>query len=235
MVNTACLPRHTPNDRVSVIDLLQPTHDRYFGFPIFKRYYPGDWAQFALTAFLGRPAILVEHHDFFREGLGGIEDFVVRLRGISPRVRWRPMADVVTTTHQRRRRPDGRLEVRFFTDRFRFEPLGAEAPIGFLRYVETPGAVEGVLVDGSPVPFTLEGPFVGFTLERAEAREIEVRLRRPRPPRAYSDSAWHQGGVVARRILSEFRDNLLARSPRAAALGRGLVGRLGWRGGARAR
>jgi len=235
MVNTACLPRNTPNDRVAVVDLLQPAHDRYFGFPIFKRYYPGDWAQFALTAFLGRPAILVEHHDFFRQGLGGIEDFVVRLRGISPRVQWRPMADLVTTTHQRRRGAEGRLEVRFFTDRFRFEPLGAQGPVAFRRYVETVEAVEAVLVDGSPVPFTLEGPFVGFTLERAEAREIEVRLCRPRPRRVYSHSAWHQGGVVVRRILSEFRDNLLARSPRAAALGRGLVGRLGWRGGARAR
>ena len=92
-----------------------------------KRHYSGaDMSAFAMALFLGKPAILVEHHEFFRKGPGGSEHFaerlkhlrpdpaavegsVRRLRDLSPALQWSSLVETITRTHARRKVSDGNL------------------------------------------------------------------------------------------------------------------------------
>src|SRR5690606_11574853 len=101
MVNTGCMPR---NERPPLFgaDLLAPAQDAYYGFPIFKRHYSNNSAAFAMALFLGKPAILVEHHDFFREGSARVQEFARNIQRMAPDVKWEPLSRSATTTHWRR-------------------------------------------------------------------------------------------------------------------------------------
>src|SRR5439155_24799704 len=97
-------------------DLLLPAQDSFYGFPVFKRHYWNGMAVFGMALFLGKPAILVEHHEFFRNGSAGAEEFAQRLAELRPDLKWKSLSETVTRTHARRRVSKNKLEVRFSPD-----------------------------------------------------------------------------------------------------------------------
>jgi len=63
-VNSTSMPYDLPDSHgLTLADLLAPAVSRYGDFPLFMRRYPGNLADFAFDLFLGKPALLVEHHD----------------------------------------------------------------------------------------------------------------------------------------------------------------------------
>jgi hypothetical protein len=230
MVNTGCLPRNIANTRVTVGDLLLPAQDALFGFPAFKRYYPGSMANYALALYLGKPAILVEHHPYFRDGLGASETFASDLRRICPSVRWPSLERLAVRTHWRRRASAGLTEIRFFTRRFELEVQPGDGPAYRIRKrVHDPEEVRSAKVDGLEVPFTLDGDHVVIdaTFGSAGIHEIELELKPVPVPRAYPRDPRYHVGVAARRHLSEFRDNVLSRHPGIARAAKSLMNSLG--------
>lgn len=235
MINTGCLPRNAPNTIVSIKDLLLPAHDAFFGFPIFKRFYSGNLSNFALSLFLGKPAILVEHHDYFHSGVGPIEAFVRKLREISPRVRWRRLETVVVDTHVRKKTSPATIDVRFFANRFKFESEGTDArSVRLRKRIHDRSALRGVRVDGAEIEWGWEGEFAVLQLDSpgSGSHEIEIEMAPTLPRRAYSFSPWYQGGVAARRALSELRDNVISRNPQALNMAQSIARTLGLRAGA---
>jgi hypothetical protein len=228
VVNTGCVPRDAGESRICGADLLLPAQDALFGFPVFKRHYSKDIAALALGVFLGKPAILVEHHEFFRDGPVRAEEHVAALASIQPRSTWMSLADVTTTTHLRRRAPSGEHEVRFFTDRFRLLDVPDEAgTYRFFRRMPRDAALRRVLVDGQEVEFArrLDEEFVVFETamhgRSAVSVELEVAPRRPAPSR--SARLTEHAATAARRVLSELRDNLISRNRFALTASRAVM------------
>jgi hypothetical protein len=181
---------------------------------------------FAMALFLGKPAILVEHHEFFRNGSGGAEEFVQRLAELRPDLKWKSLAETVTSTHARRRVSEGKWEVRFFTDTFRLEH-GLEESVHYrlLRRIPEATAVERVLVGGKEVPFARENGFLTFEThaQRPQTLSIQVAVAPIKPTKAYSSGVKYQASVALRRGLSEFRDNVIARNRFALGAGKLLM------------
>jgi len=229
MVNTGCLPRNTTNTTVCAADLLLPAQDALFGFPIFKRYYPGELAPFALSLFLGRPAILVEHHDYFRTGLLSIETFARDLRRICPDVRWPGLHELATTAHVRRRESDQATRIRFFTTRFQFSATaGNLGHFHLCKRVADPSAVQKVWVNRTAVPFGFADDLLTFeiTAPQPETFQIHVELGPVAIKPVYSFGPRYQAAVALRRGLSEIRDNVLSRNPRVMSLAKSVMGAL---------
>lgn len=227
MVNTGCLPRNIPNTRVCAADLLLPAQDALFGFPIFKRYYPGDLAPFALSLFLGRPAILVEHHDYFRHGMDGIESFARNLKEICPEIRWPGLENLATTAHVRRCASGEATRIRFFTSRFQFSSTaGDSGKFQFYKRIGDPKAVESVRVNQVTVPFSFEADLLTFEIPvgRPETFQIQIVQTPVAAKPVYSFGPRYQAGVAVRRALSEVRDNVLSRHPRATAWAKSVMG-----------
>lgn len=216
MMNTRTMPRSGSEDGVRGSDLLLPAQDALFGIPAFKRHYPGKPSRFALDLFLGKPAILVEHHTYFRDGPGAVEEFAKSLREINPAVRWPSLEQIATGTHLRRKDPNGLTSLRFFTHRFEFTAAPTDSGAYQLRKrVRDPANVRAFQIEGQSVPFMREGEFVCAEVTVEPGRRVKVSLERePSPARVhYSFGLIYQAGVATRRLFSEVRDDYVAHSP----------------------
>lgn len=217
LVCTACMPRNLTVPQICGADLLLPAQDSFFGFPVFKRHYWTDISVFAMALFLGKPPILVEHHEFFRDGSGGAEQFVFELAKVRPGIKWTSLGETARSTHLRRRISADRMEVRFFTDDFKLEH-DSERMTEYKLVKRTSSAettlVRRVTVNGKETPFVHAGGWL--TCEtRAEARQvlcIRVEMTPMRPKQEYSQDIKYRAAVAFRRAMSEFRDNVIARN-----------------------
>ena len=226
LVCTACMPRNLSAPRICGADLLLPAQDSFFGFPVFKRHYWTDISVFAMALFLGKPAILVEHHEFFRNGPGGAEKFAAELAAVRPNLQWTSLAETARRTHWRRRLSAGRHEVRFFTDDFQFDPE-PETPAEYhlVRRVPETSPVRRVTANGAETPFVHEGNWLRFDLRPRAPQAIQVRVEvvPVRPQKEYSHGFKYQASVAFRRGLSEFRDNVIARNDFVLRLAKSLA------------
>ena len=234
LVCTACMPRNLASPEICGADLLLPAQDSFFGFPVFKRHYWNGMGVFAMALFLGKPAILVEHHEFFRNGSAGTEEFARRLSELRPDLKWKSLAETVTRTHGRRRVSAGRWEVRFFTDTFRLEH-GLEEPAEYrlLRRIPEATVVERVLVGSKEAPFSRENGFLAFETHahRPQTLLVQVEVAPVMPTKAYSFGVKYRAFVALRRGLSELRDNIIARNRFALRAGKLVVKSLKQAGG----
>jgi hypothetical protein len=234
VVCTACMPRDLTSPALTGSDLLLPAQDSFFGFAVFKRHYSGTMRVFALALFLGRPAILVEHHQFFKDGPAGAEEFAKRLAALRSDLVWKPLAETMIRTHVRRRLPDDSIAVRFFTDSFKLEPRAGESGTYRLcRRVPETSIIERILVRGKSIPFDRHKEFVKFEVRAQDSETvfIKVEVLPITSARSYPAGLKYQSSVALRRGLSEFRDNWLDRNSLASAAGnflkKSLVGRRG--------
>lgn len=215
LLNTSCLPRNPISPQVCAADLLVPAQDSLYGFPVFKRHYWHNMSPFAMDRFLGKPAILVEHHDFFRDGCAGIEHFAEQLSRLKPAVQWKPVSEIVVTTHSQRRVAEAERAIRFFATKLRFTHSGEAVTYHFSKRLPDSIAVRAVLVDGMPVPFSREADTVTFDLRRNSSQTFNVQIESPgaiAPSKAYHFGLKYQARVAVRRVLSEFRDNVISKS-----------------------
>ncbi|MFN0129752.1 MAG: hypothetical protein ACKV19_24060 [Verrucomicrobiales bacterium] len=234
LVNAGCIPRRLPEAVVTGADVLRPAQDAFFGFPVFKRHYWKDMSAFAMAVFLGKPTILVEHHEFFADGPGPVESFVERLRAMAPQVTWGPLENVVTRTHWRRVTGPGQSDIRFFTDRFQFEHAGATATTyRLLKRFPPSTLIEGLLVNGREVAFERSGDDVTLQIQADEPTAFEINVHiTPVQPNAQLDRGLrYTASVAARRALSEFRDSVICRNRAFLRAGKALAKRLRLTGG----
>src|SRR5262249_2997037 len=85
-VNTELLDNRARRG-VPARELLKPAITFYAGFPLFlRRKATEPIANFALDLLLGKPCLVVTHHDDFRRGMQPFASLVASLNGLSPRL-----------------------------------------------------------------------------------------------------------------------------------------------------
>jgi hypothetical protein len=212
-VNTTCFPTDNVAVSLRVGDFLRPAITRFNGFPIFKRHYPQCVIDFAFDLFLGKPVLVVEHHEYFRDGCALLEDFVQGLYQLEPTLSWPSLADQLSRSCMIRAISESAMEVRFFTRQFQFRS-GETSPRRLLlhKHEPDPSTVEAVFVDGSRVPFSFENEWLKLEVEMTPRRAVKIEVAGPKrlaPVRHFGMT--YNAGVLLRRSLSEFRDNTLVR------------------------
>ena len=213
-VNTTCFPTDAEYEDLRIGDFLRPAITRYDGFPLFRRHYPRQLFDFAFDLFLGKPALVVEHHEYFRGGTGKLEELVGALYEIEPDLAWPTLTSQLARSCQKRRLADGSLEVLFFTRRFQLVHRGTQPSYFLLRKHEPDlSVVQMVLVDGNRVPFSFEREFLKLEIEvkAGQIRNIEIIDSQGPHKQLKSFGMVHNAQVLVRRGLSEFRDNTLSK------------------------
>ena len=214
-VNTAAFPTDHGGDDIRVRDFLRPAVTCYDGFPIFLRHYPRSIFEFAFDLFVGKPALVVEHHQFFRGGCGAMEEVVAGLYKADPSLSWPPLSDQLMRSCLERTQPNGWQEVLFFTRRFLFENRRGH-PERFLLSKHEPDAeaIRSVLVDGIAAPWSIENGWLKLEVEaqQGQVSRIEIIDREIARPGTAGFGIAYNTGVAVRRALSELRDNALGRN-----------------------
>jgi hypothetical protein len=205
---------HQPGD-VAVGDLLDPAISRYGRCPLFSRKYPVSLFPVAFDLFLGKPALLVEHHGFFRNGCRPMTDFVRRLKVQSPDLIWSSPGEIFTEVALHQKISDHETRVRFYADRFLLHNVSDRRTTYRLQRSGQFSGVSHILCDGEALEAAVSASELAsdVTLDPGAVVRIEV----PGGARVPASTALHwsrayRAKVAARRYLSEFRDNYLARN-----------------------
>ena len=125
-VNTARNPLDNPRI-MTLRDALDVACTAFEDFPLFGRHYTKDPADFALDLFLGKPAIAVEHHGYFRGGYEPLEAFVKQVNSFDMQLQWSNLAAILSRVSLNKVMPDGVINVRFYTNRFWLKNKGTRS------------------------------------------------------------------------------------------------------------
>jgi hypothetical protein len=204
---------HQPGDLV-VGDLLDPAISRYGRCPLFSRRYPVSIFPLAFDLFVGKPALLVEHHGFFRNGCRPMTDFVRRLKVQSPDLIWSSPGEIFTEAALHQKISDHETRVRFYTDRFLLQNVSACRTTYRLERTGQFTGVSHVLCDGQALEAAVSASELTseVALNPGEVVRIEVPGARLPASAAVRWSPAYRAKVAARRYLTEFRDNYVARN-----------------------
>lgn len=95
-VNTEVVPSQGEGNETTIADLWQVAIMKYGDFPIFtRRYLTHGIENFAFDALLGKPCLVVAHHDVFKDGGRELAEFVDQLNSLNWDLRWRTLGDVL--------------------------------------------------------------------------------------------------------------------------------------------
>jgi len=228
-VNTTCFPSFGEAEPLTIADFLRPAIMKFDGFPVFQRRYPRRLIDFAFDIFLGKPVLIVQHHDDFRQGYRPFEEFVAGLHKLEPALSWGLLSEQLIESCMVRSVSERSMEVRFFTRQFRFKNVQTgRTAFTFSKEEPSASAVSDVLVDGESVAFSIEDGLLTFEHQVEPGRTVDVRVvDRPARPIAHKrPDMTHTVSVSVRRALSEFRDNTLTRYPRLMTAATALATRM---------
>jgi hypothetical protein len=210
-INTDLCPADAP-EALKLHDVLDVAVNKFGGFPLFARHYPRDLAEFALDLFLGKPVLVVEHHGYFRSGLGELAAFVMQLNGLDPRLEWRSPEAICSEACLRRLTASDDIEVRAYTSRFRLTNRGTRPEnLIVLRRWNEHRALPSVLLNGRSGAAERERDQLRIRLSLNPGETAEIHLL-PAPAVEGAGPQWKPGTkyrakVFVRRMLSEFRDD----------------------------
>ena len=218
--------RVTPTDvenecDVPIADCLDIAVTKY-GFPLFLRRYPvlhsskgrrtGTVEEFAADLFFGKPALIVEHHDFFRDHGETFLEFVNRLNSLSSELEWTGLKEVVTRTYLEKDVSDQLRVVKIYTNYQLIENDGDRARnFEILKTENGDVPVQNVLIDGKGARFTVDDNQLRvFTrLSAGTSATVQVVYRNSLPSADVHGGWISTGRLLTRRLWSDLRDNIL--------------------------
>ena len=212
-LNSTPWPVDYRENPLTIHDLLEVAVTRYDNFPIFVRRNPREVIDFAFDALFQKPVLAVEHHEFFRNGYEGLSNFEQEVSALSNKVIWMPLGRTVASSCVLKRMGDDLFGLRHFSPVLRFQnPTLANIKL-LVEKPEQDGLVEAVVVGGQRVAFDVSSGFLKYSVSLRSGEELKVVILYRQTQKANRRQSWkYCFEVSVRRLLSEFRDNHLARS-----------------------
>jgi hypothetical protein len=214
-VNSSPLPAYSgANGSLALADFLTPAVTRYGGFPVFVRRYPAGSEQFAFDLFFGKPLLAVEHQGYFKDGGASLEEFVTRMNSFR-RLQWTGLDVILKTSYLEREVSNEIAACRVYTNHQILENR-AEHDRTFIVSKAEAGDVpiRHVLVNGQSTTFVAVDGVLEFAtrIPALSSTVVEIVYDNCLPHAELQQGFATRSRVWARRMLSEFRDNVLCRS-----------------------
>jgi hypothetical protein len=229
-VNTVPHPMGQPVP-LTIGDLAQPAVLRYGGFPLFLRTYVKETQSqdIAFSLFFGRPALIVEHHDIFKNPESLLE-VVQNVNSVAPGISWSNLESAVDSSFLVRRTSNRTVQVRAYSSNAHITNESA--------CVERFSIVWGQPPQGSPFECVLRdgAPFLG-----AEVNDVGIcAMAELSPGTSQTFSVVYRNAhatlgtlglrrnvkAFLRRRFSEVRDNYLSKNQHVLKLAKSLQRRL---------
>jgi hypothetical protein len=208
-----------------MLELMQPSIPRCNTFPLFLRRAVNDFQRedVAFNAFFGRPILIEEHHELFKDPSLFLE-LVSMINTTVPQVQWCNLQTSLESACLIRQTTDGTSEVRLGARAGRIANPG-RSPLRCVAEWHSPQLCRSgvsVLVDGIQCFDTawndvaVRASFeVAPGTSRAVAMHYNTTSRNSFPVK---QSFTQKARVYLRRRASELRDNVLSKSPTALSL-----------------
>ena len=215
-VNTETVPVDSHNSRTRIRDVWDVAITSYGGFPIFTRRYASDGLEnFAFDLLLGKPCLIVAHHDFFQDGGAELIALIEKLQSLNSSVRWRPLGEVARRACRRRANGVCAEEVEMYGAELLLDnPSDQTIEVRIRKRESQANLISEILCDEKPVIWAADFDYLMFgerILPHSE-RRFQVIYREQADATVIRRSLRYEMCVAARRMLSEFRDDYLSKS-----------------------
>jgi hypothetical protein len=221
-IGAGLIPSDIPQ-ALTLRHLLDAAITSFGDFPLFMRLRPVDIPGFAFALFLGKPALLVAHHDYFGKGYEALTNLSKQLNDLDDRLEWSNLGNVCSRVCLKRVTPQGDVHVRFYTDRFWLANNGTRTQTFLLSRRRTPkGPLPEVTVNGRPHAREQRNDTLVFNLSLDPGQQADIRIL-PRPPATAAPDLWqptfaYRAKVFVACALREIRDNYVHTNRLLAAL-----------------
>lgn len=225
--SSKALPEDHKDDPV-IADLLSPAYVRHGGFPLLLRKYANAVAP-EIVAFwfcFGKPMIIVTHHDFFRNGPAPLAALANMVNEVGGDVTWHGLADIAQGLQLMRRDAAGCTHLRVFSRSTRLQNTGnTPTPIKVEKREDGAASFQVRLDESSIEARRSSEGYVHLDVDvpPGSERKLEFEYANDLPLAPLEKGLAARVRVCGRRILSEFRDNWLAKNPRLLALAKSIV------------
>jgi hypothetical protein len=203
-----------PHSRtITISDVWDIAVMRYSNFPIFTRRYPWEEIEnFAFDALLGKPVIIIIHHDYCSDHCRRLVDFIDRLNALTCHLTWRSLGDVVRRSSRQRKLSSGEVEIEMYAAELRLENR-CEQPKRFLikRRECEPSAIREICGVSGPIPWNSVNGHINFEIELSsgESQMIGIKFHELAGDGCNGDNLPYRFKTMLRRYLCEVRDNYI--------------------------
>lgn len=214
-VNTIPYPEHEA-DHLTIAEIAQPALLKFDGFPLFIRRYSRqiDRESIAFNLYFGRPILIVEHHDIFKDPEPLIEA-VGMVNAACPDISWSSLDRAVEGSFLRKWELDGTMQVRAYSSSVCIENESGKATPVCVEWPQSRQCppVEEVREGGVASSYGIEDGGIRWSGEMGPDTCETVSLAyRNDSASSSSLGLWWNAKAFARRRLSEVRDNYISRS-----------------------
>ena len=211
--------------KVTISDVWEVAVMSYGDFPIYSRRYPAQGVEnLAFDLLLGKPCLIVIHHDFCRNGYARLAQFVDQVNGLKISLAWRRLGEVVSRGYRQRQLTSDCVEIEMYGTELLIENR-SDRPISYLirRRERKPHGIEAVFAGSRHMSWNAAGDHIEFKVDVAPGESTLLRLlfKAAGDVTHARQNFAHSAKIVLRRYLSEARDNyLMPAKARMAAFSR---------------
>lgn len=177
-VNTEIHSTDPPPTPVKVSDVWDVAVMHYDNFPIFTRRYPAQGVEnFAFDILLGKPCLIVIHHDYFCDQGVGLIKLVNRLNALNCRLSWGSLGDVVRRSCRQREVSSTLVEMEMYGSEVRVENhFEQERQFLITKRELDISTIKEICVGSRNIPWTFADGRIGFHLDLAGGQAVTVRI-----------------------------------------------------------
>ena len=202
-----------PHPRVIAVSDVWDIAVMGYSFPLFTRRYPWEGIEnFAFDALLGKPAIIVIHHDYCSDHCSRLIDFVDRLNALNCPPTWRNLGEVVRRSYRQRNISSSEVEVEMYGAELCIENF-SERPKRFLvkRRECEPSAIREVCDGSGPIAWNSVNGHINFEIELSpgQSKMVGIRFHELAENGCNGDNLPYRFKAMLRRYLCEARDNYI--------------------------
>jgi hypothetical protein len=216
-VNFEMIPDDLPANWLTLRDVLSPVVTKFYGFPLFLRRHPWEIDELAIDLFLGRPALIMTHHDSFGEGQAALISNIDRLNNVSNKLKWNCLSEIIKTTYLWKCGDDDSLYIRLFAPETTIHNATNHTKTCMVTKQE-PNIkdIETVFLNGQKAHFDFFDGAVSlcFQLKPESSASLKFIYRTSSEINIQTQSILHQLIIAGRRFLSEVRDNYIMTNSR---------------------
>jgi hypothetical protein len=196
---------------ITISDVWDTAVMAYGNFPILTRRYPWEGIEnFAFDILLGKPAIIVIHHDFCHDRCLHLVKFVQRLNALKIRLAWRSLGEVVRRSCRQRELSPGLVEVEMYATQLRLENQSGQGKRYLIRRRESePSNIKEIRAGSRNVGWGSTDGRVAFEIELnpGENTMITLGFHDLTGNGRHADTLSYRTKAMLRRYLCEIRDN----------------------------
>jgi hypothetical protein len=214
VVNTEVHSSPLPERRIKISDVWDVAVMAYGDFPVYTRRYPAQGVEnLAFDVLLGKPCLVVIHHDFCSDGCARLVGFIDRLNALKVPMTWRRLGDVVRRSYRQRNLSPDSVEIEMYGNELLIENRSERAKTYSIRRREHDAdSIESIEAGSRQVSWHSAGEFIEFKVHLApgESSLLALRFKAAEGAARSSQNVTYAVKTMLRRYLSEARDNYLA-------------------------